>query len=236
MNPNNTPPGNSRKLALTDLAQHCALETELYYRGQPYDPQFCFEMFRRAFIEADQHAWDRIYTQYQLQAVRWVQRDPLFPFSSQEAQDFVNLAFAKMWTALTPGKFARLPDLKSALAYLRICIKSVILDDRRIRKWVELGYLDEVDPDQGGTDSGNTPEDHTLQAIEREKLWRLVEQQLHNENERLVIVAIFVYGMKAQEIYKQFPNRFSNVAEIHRVRQNVLDRLRRNLKFRDSIR
>ena len=61
-----------------------------------------------------------------------MQRHAAFPASGEEAQYFVNRAFDKLWTAMTPQKFERFPDLKSLLRYLQMCVHSAIIDHVRV--------------------------------------------------------------------------------------------------------
>ena len=101
--------------ALADIADRCAQETERFFQGQSYDPQYCFELFRRAILEHDQSAWETIHARYQSLVAGWVKQHPAFESSGEEVPYFVNRAFEKIWVALTPDKFGRFSDLSSLL-------------------------------------------------------------------------------------------------------------------------
>src|SRR3990172_5378860 len=96
---------NLQLLTLAGITHRCAQETEFFFQRQDYDPRYCFELFRRAIVDHNQHAWELVYTQYRSLMERWVQRHPSFEASGEEAQYFANCAFEKMWASLTPDRF-----------------------------------------------------------------------------------------------------------------------------------
>lgn len=95
-----------RLLTLTGVAHRCSQETDLFFQQRSYDPQFCFELLRRAIVHCNERAWELAYDQYRSQVIGWVARHSAFPTSGEEVQYFVNRAFEKMWVALTPDKFS----------------------------------------------------------------------------------------------------------------------------------
>lgn len=222
-------------LTLGGLAQRCTQETELFFRRQSYDPRYCFELFRRAVIGRDQHAWERIYAQYRPLVAGWVKCHSAFPDSGEEVQYFVNRAFEKMWSALPPDKFGNFPNLKSLLRYLQVCVHSVILD--RVRKG-ELAIVD-VDIDDevslGEQEITSRPSsDRALDRIHQQEVWREIDARLSSDRERKVVYGSFVLALKPREILAHYPETFDSVNQVYRAKENVLARLRRDselLKF-----
>ncbi len=108
---------NVHTLTLAGIAHRCAQETELFFQRQSYDPQYCFELFRRAIMDRNQRAWELVYAQYRSLVAGWVERNSAFRSSGEETQFFVNRAFEKMWVALTPAKFKQFsrPEILAAL-------------------------------------------------------------------------------------------------------------------------
>ena len=104
---------NPQHMALADLADWCAHQTELYFQHQSHDPRYCFELFRRAIREQDQTAWRLICLQYEALVTGWVRQHSRFESSGEEIQYFVNGAFAKIAISLTPDKFAGFSDIGS---------------------------------------------------------------------------------------------------------------------------
>jgi len=216
-----------RLLTIVGLVHRCAQETELFFQRKPYDPRYCFELFRRAIVGRNQQAWESIYGQYLRLVTGWVQRHPLHATSGEEAQFFANSAFEKMWTALTPEKFERFPDLKSVLRYLQMCVHSAIVDYVRQAAYTTEEFSADLSPldDQ---DSGADLEAQVLGQVNNEEFWRLISERLNDDKERRVVYGCFILDLKPRELHAQSGRMFADVSEIYRVKQNVLTRLRRD--------
>lgn len=217
-------------LTLTGLAHRCSEETHLFFRRMEYDPRYCYELFRRAIVDADQDAHACLYDQYLPLVAGWVERHPAFRAANEEMDYFVNRAFEKLWHAITPAKFTRFGDLKSLLRYLKMCTNSAIVDFNRGR---ELAVIEE------GSDSeemrvapapGDIEED-TIARVDRGRFWHLIEERLNGEKEWAVIYASFVLGMKPAELLDSQPRLFDDIKDVYRTKQNVLERLRRDVEL-----
>ncbi len=213
---------NLRRLTIGDLAQRCACETELFFQRQSHDPRFCFELFRRAIEDGDEHAWECLYAQYSTLVTSWVQKHSMFASTGEDPGYFANRAFEKLWTSLPADRFGRFPDLKSLLRYLQMCVHSVIVDYVRAADRAEQ-EVDVDSPEPAGPDL----QDQVLERIQLDEFWRWLNAHLHDEKERIVVHGSFVLNLKPRELYSQYSRLFSDVAEIYRVKQNVLARLRR---------
>ncbi|MEZ4768234.1 MAG: hypothetical protein R2844_07395 [Caldilineales bacterium] len=220
-------PVDTKSLTLAGLAHRCNEETHLFFRRLDYDPRYCYELFRRAIVEANQDAHACLYSQYLPLVAGWVERHPAFHTSNEEMDYFINRSFEKLWHAVTPAKFARFGDLKSLLRYLKMCTNSAIVDFNRGR---ELAIIEE------GSDSeemrvapapGDIEED-TIERVDRSRFWGLIEERLNSEKERAVIYASFVLGMKPAELIESQPDLFDDIKDVYRTKQNVLERLRRD--------
>lgn len=214
-------------LSLSGLAHRCAEESARFFQQRPHDPRYCYELFRRAVVEDDQGAWECIYTQFRSLVTSWVTRHPAFSASEEEAQFFVNRAFEKMWSALTPEKFARFPDLSSLLKYLQLCVHSVIIDHVRA---AEVDVADvELRPGMEASDQRSVDwQERALDRVRREEFWSLLQARLRDEKEQRVVYGCYVLAMKPRELFAQCGDLFGDVREIYRVKQNVLERLRRD--------
>jgi len=223
-------------LSLGSIAHRCAQETDLFFHRHAYDPRYCFELFRRAILHKNERAWEFLFQQYHPLVTGWVKRHSAFPSTGEEVQYFVNRAFERMWSALTPEKFARFSDLKAVLSYLQMCVHSAIIDA------VRLAGPDTIDIDQKRTaiqhgTPGSSIEDRALQRAQNEEFWLLINERMGNEKERLVVYGSFVLALKPRQLHSQFPDSFDDVQEIYRIKQNVLARLRRDhelTKFLDN--
>lgn len=223
-----------QRLTIAGLAHRCAQETERFFRRQSYDPRYCFELFRRAIIGREQPAWEAIHAQYQSLVSGWVKQHRAFEVGGEEAQYFVNRAFEKLWIALTPDRFSHFPDLPSLLRYLKMCVYSAIVDHNRTAE--QSAWDAEIDsPAVESMAQGSVAEDPTLDQTYRRQFWDWIDERLHDEKERLIIRASFVFGLKPSDICEQFSIMFSDVDEVYRIKQNVLARLRRDPDFQKFL-
>lgn len=214
-----------QRLTLAGIAHHCTQESDRFFKRQPHDPRYCFELFRRAVLHHNQHAWELLYNQYRPLVAGWVQRHPLFAGCDEEADYFVNGAFEKMWSRLTPATFERFPDLKSILRYLQMCVNSAIVDFARARE--QAGRLEEVEP-AALTDSKTAGRNNAFSHLEQVELWDWLQAQLKDTKEERAVYGTYVLGLKPQELYAHYRDTFRDVNEVYRVKENVLDRLRRD--------
>ncbi len=221
-------------LTLSELVHRCAQETERFFQGQDSDPQYCFQLFRRAILEHDQAAWEALHTQYQSLVAGWVRQHRGFEASGEEAQYFVNRAFEKIWAALTAEKFGRFSDLGPLLRYLKLCVHSVIVDHNRSLDQADLYALAEESAVETKS-PGPTVEEWALDRDYRLRFWDWINARLHDEKERRVVYSSFVLALKPRELYDQFRNTFADVEEVYRVKQNVLTRLRRDPEFQKLL-
>jgi hypothetical protein len=207
-----------RSLNLTDLAHACAEESRRASTPSASPVNSCFELFRRAIQERDEQAWALAYEQYRRIILSWVSRNTLFYATGEEAEFFAHEAFARMWEYLTAEKFVRLPNLRSLLSYLKMCVNSVLVDYmRRLER-----------PAEELTESIPNPQENGMEQLDRERLWRIIDTQLHDDKEWLVVRGLFVWGFKPGELYSHYQTIFRDVKEIYTIRENVLNRLRRD--------
>lgn len=226
--------GNPKSLDLTDLAQSCTKETELFFQHRDHDTRYCFELFRRAACDNDQSAWELIYEQYRSLVVGWVKQHQGFDHSGEEEQFFVSGAFAKIASILTAEKFAKFSDLQSLLYYLKMCVHSVITDHIRVSGHANLHVsYDELQIDIPS--SGPDTEDNVVERIDRQIFWEWINEKLNDKKERLVIQGVFVFALKPRELCDHYKDVFTGVEEIYRIKQNVLARLRRDSEFRKFL-
>jgi len=219
---------------LSGIAQRCAHETDRFFRRQVYDPWFCFELFRRAIVEGCQRAWECVYAQYRAQVASWVKQHSAYPSSGEEVPYLVNRTFEKMWAALTPDKFAHFPTLPSVLRYMQMCVNSILLD--LVRAAGRAGIAPEIERvDWVGETTSPALETLVLDRVQAQSLWQEVSTRLKDEKERRVMYGLYVLGLKPRDLYAQYPDLFRDAAEVYRVRENVIARLRRDVELAESL-
>ena len=225
-----------KSLHLNVLRSRCADESERFFHHQGHDPRFCYEIFRRAFLEQDQRAWESIYQQYKPLVSGWVEHHSLFCALDEEKDYFVNRAFEKMWAAITSQEFGQFPDLKSLLRYLQICVHSVLVDAMRAREQAEL--FGDTPPQLARLEDPNQSlslEDQVTHRFQAQQLWDLLNERCKNKREHLVIYGSFVLAFKPSELLSAFPDVFQDVNEVYRLKENLLARLKRDSEFMDFL-
>ncbi|MCB0063394.1 MAG: sigma-70 family RNA polymerase sigma factor [Caldilineaceae bacterium] len=215
-------------LSLDELAQRCAAETERFFqRAGAQDNGYCFELMRRAFVERDDAAWDKVYAQYQGLVTGWIVAHPQFAATDEESAYFLNAVFTSMWKSCTPERFSRFPDLPALLAYLKSCVHTNIANHLRKRR-VPVATMHEESTDvmaAHGMAGG------VLDKLARAELWQLLDTLLHNDKERLITDLYFIQGLKPRTIYEQAAAHFASIQEVYRVKQNLMERLSRNAEL-----
>ena len=217
---------------LAVLARRCVIESERFYRRQPYEPQLPYELFRRAIVDQNQHAWRHIYQIYASQVDRWVRREPAFVNTDESGEYFVNAAFFRFSHAVTAAKFAKFSTLAALLHYLQHCARCVVIDTVRAYTFVESLPEDETHPIYIAQIS---PDEEAIEHISNTELWRYVETLLHSDTEYTVLYLSFVVGMKPKTIYTSYPTLFHSVQEVYAIKRNVLERLSRDCELRKQF-
>jgi DNA-directed RNA polymerase specialized sigma24 family protein len=224
--------GDPAQVSLAELAHRCSRETQEFFQRRDYDPRYCLELFRRAMVARDQGAWELVYAQYRPLVTRWVFRHPSFRLTGEEAQFFVNRAFEKMWTALDPGKFGGFGSLPAVLRYLQMCVHSAIMDLIR-----DSDPAEEIDEDAAENIRSADPpvEERIVRRERRRELWARLETRLKSEQERCVLRGCFALALKPVEVYERYRDHFSSIQEVYRVKENLIDRLRRDPELAEYL-
>lgn len=217
-------------LDLEEVVRSCVCESERYFRGQANDPGFCFELFRRAFVQRDQLAWEHLYRTYRPLVAKWINCHPAFEESGEELDYFANRTFDKIWCSITPAKFSNFIELSALLGYLKMCVGSVILDHIRNKERGNLEELEDITERQVEPRDADV-EEQAMAHMEAKALWQRIKQCLSNRQEHAVVYACFVLDMKPRDILSQYPGLFADVSEVYRVKENVMDKLRRNCEL-----
>jgi hypothetical protein len=219
-------PMEVRQMPLAELASACQRETSKFQRGEPSRNEFCWEMLRRAICDRDQAAWGAVLAQYRGVVLAWVRQHPASN-SSQEGDDYwVNRALERFWMAVGPDRFALFPDLPSLLKYLKMCVHSVLLDEVRARNASRLESLDQL-PAASHAESTDI-EGLAVGHMTGREIWHTIADALPDESERLLVYLSFALDLRPREIHQLHPERYPSVAEVYRIKRNVLDRLRRS--------
>lgn len=225
-----------QQLPLHDLVAYCQTETDKFFRDESYDARYGYELFRRALAIQDNEAWDGLYTHYAPLVGGWVVQHSLFHRLGLEVDEVINLAFIKLSNSINPAKFDNFTTLAALLNYLKMGVHSVLCDHwRMLQSRPETAEIDDGMENTWGGISLSTDAVYQFNATQKE-LWHLILGRLKSEEEKVVMVCLFSIGMKPREIATRYPDLFPNSKTVSRVKENVIDRFRRDGDLQDLLR
>jgi DNA-directed RNA polymerase specialized sigma24 family protein len=219
-----------RELPLLDLARRCREETLRFLRGEPRDDAFCFEIFQRAVVARDNDAWEAIVVQYRGIVLSYVSQHTAAVLLRESDEYWINRAFQRFWAAVGADRFSHFPDLAALLKYLKLCVHSMLMDEIRARRASSATSFDDI-PEATPANNANS-ERSVVGKIAAEQLWTTIQRLLQDEAEQRVIYLSFARDFKPAEIAERHPGLFSDVADVYRVKRNVIERLRRSAEIR----
>ncbi len=216
-------------MSLTALADRCTREIEKYRRKEPYNDQYCLEIFHRAMVKHDIDAWELLQTRFSPIVRAWMrnhsQRDAACRHQCEE--DYVDETFVRVWQASTRNTL-EFESVAAALRYLKLCLQGAIIDSLR-----SYSRTRELPLPDSGSDTHYIEEPATEDDYESNDLWEVIKGLLPNERERRLAYLLYVSGLKARDIVRFRPEEFDDIQEVYRLTRNIVERLTRN---RDQIR
>lgn len=226
-----------RHLALTAVIAGCQAESN---QDRAEEQGYCFELFRRALEEQEQAAWSAIDTQYHHLILYWMYNcSPSLP--REEIDEVVPETLPKFWKILTKSATPlteRFTHVGALLKYLKQCAISVLRDHERCLQRRERirGRLEAVNQLQ--FDHMENEQD-LLAQIDQEKLLQRVqkwaETYVTDPQEQRVLSLSFEYGLTPTQIAENYPQEFSDVHTVRRVKERLLKRARRALGCTQQI-
>jgi hypothetical protein len=205
-------------MSLDELAQRCAEETEKFSRRQANDPQFCFELLRRALVDGVPEAFTRVYRNYERQVLSWVYSHSGFAQTGESADFFARSALSTFYFALRGPKFTQFTSLAKVLTYLKLCVHTAIMQYLRDQRPSATTHLDEA------SELIHTPDlDNRADAAE---LWAHICRLLPDPRDRLLARYVFLQDLKPSQIVSADPTQWSGEREV----SVALYRIRRLLR------
>jgi hypothetical protein len=65
-----------------------------------------------------------------------------------------------------------------------------------------------------------------------EQLWQTIMRELQDEAEQVVVYLSFARDLKPAVIFERHPQLYDSVADVYRIKRNVIERLRRSPEIR----
>lgn len=212
-------------LPVEEVCRRCREETAKYRQRKDHDDRFCFELIRRAIEERDDACWEALHAIYGEQLLAWCRK--AVGNLAIEPDELVSLAWEKFLFSFTPPKLRQANGTKGVLAYLKMCARSVAIDQVR-------GQCPTVPFDDalGERDPHLSPADIHAEIAGREAFWAIVDSLLNSVREREFMRMFYELELKSAEIQQRAPDLFPTVQDVYSVRRNVHDRLGRSPKLR----
>jgi hypothetical protein len=203
------------EIALDDLAQRCAEETQKFNRRQSSDPQYCFELLRRALVDGVADAFTHFYRVYERQVHNWVYQHHYFEQAGESADYFANISLNQFYFALRGPKFNHFSSLPKALAYLKLCVHTAVAQYVRDQERLTVLSL------ESAGEVASTPD--PAAGLRMAEIWSYICKLLPNERDRLIARCTFILSMKPSQIVAQYPGQWQNEREVsvalYRIRQ-----------------
>jgi len=212
-----------RERGFAQLCRDVETQEARFLRGLPSTDAPARELFRRAIDQHDEIAWATILELYRPLLLAHSRRLLVRGLVREDDQFCVERAFERFWQATRTSGLAQFADLAAILKYLKLCLASVLLDEARARRRQPTLPLDDVAPDARLSDDPATLATDNGAGHE---LWHAVLAELRSPKEHLVARHSFLHGHTPRDIFHLHPSRFRDVAEIYRIKRNVLERLR----------
>jgi len=137
-------------------------------------------------------------------------------------ENYVAQAFARFWQATAGNQEIEFRTLAAVLRYLRASLHGAILDT--LRAYVRPQEAPLPEP-------GSPGEPLTEDQDDNLELWEVIRSLIPNERQQRVAYLLFHCHLKPREIIQFFPEEFSEVQEIYRLRRTIVERLLRNADY-----
>jgi len=212
-------PDDLQRLPIDDVAKRCAER----------DDDACFELFRRALACRDDRAWERLLNQYWRLVGYWVGRHTMRTGCAEEDDDLILTAFKRLWNGITAENFPNFGHVGQLKLFLKKCALCAVMDCAR-RPSIPIWDGDEP--------QGDRP--HDLGALNGQPagfsaFWDCIKPRLNHEQEFWVCVGTFIYDLRPRDIHAEWPDKFASVKDVSRVKDNLLERFRRDPALRECL-
>lgn len=210
-----------RGLSVSVLTPLCKDELDRLERGEPGHDQYSVELVRRALVQQDALAREAVQLCFKETMHHWMHSHPNREAACrlESEEHYVAQAFERFWQATTSNQWVEFNRLSAVLRYLCASLNGVIMDT--LRAYSRPGEVSLPEPEEPGKPQG---EDNT----DSNEVWDILKTVLSTPGEQRMAYLLFHCGLKPREIVHFYPQEWSDVQEISRLRHNLMERLLRN--------
>ncbi len=206
------------EMSVPMLAAQCLREIDNSRRGEPCTETYAVELVRRATVQGNQEARAWVQQCFREMVRDWLRRHPNREAACrlESEEHYVTQAFERFWQATVSTQRLEFSRLSAALQYLCACLNGAVLDTLRASARAREVSL----PEPG--ESGEPQVENSSES------WGLLKTILPNAREQRLAYLLFHCGLRPGEIARFYPQAWSDVGEIYRLRRTIMERLLRN--------
>lgn len=215
---------------LEELCEQARIHIERYYRHQPNDPGYAFELFRRTLAEKNQEAFSCVYKIYYPKMCVWAQNHQKFPGDPWIPEDFAHPALMNFYRANRGEKFQRFAHLAQLVKFLYCCVDTEIKQHQRKNRLKMLELSENYDPPD------NTQPHHYEYYLIGLDCWEKIDQALNNTVLADLLYFRYFLDMKPAEISERYPHLWPTSRDVTIALQKIKRRLADNTDILDCLR
>jgi DNA-directed RNA polymerase specialized sigma24 family protein len=185
-----------------------------------------YDLFRQAIVERVADTWIDIIKHFRPLMIAWANASKATTGVSELSCDIADEALARAWVALTPERFATIPNLAALLGYLHVCVTATTIDHARVRaRWLRLAQ-------EMAIEAAAMPDEIVLHDLTQTEFWRLLKSLIRTEQEHVILTENLMHEIPPRLILRRYPELFCSITEVYRAKRNLFERLRRNAEVR----
>jgi len=178
---------------------------------------YSLELLRRTIAEGDQDARAELQQRWNEILLGWLRSHPGREVACRRESEeyFIAKAFERFWQAAVERQVA-CQALAEVLTYLRACLNGVVLETLRTNS--RQGASSRPMPGEPG-------KPHVDDRADTSETWARLQTMLADQREQRLAYLLYYCGLKPKEIVRFYPQEWSDVQEIHRLRRTILQRV-----------
>ena len=167
--------------------------------------------------EIDQNAWKSFQELLSQTVCGWISQHPRKEeaYSLESEETYMAQAFARFYHLATHQQ-VEFSQLSTALRCLKMCLNAAILD--RVRAASRLRTL----PSSSAHDAGESSVASTTDAV---NVWKVLIESFSSSRDQRLRYLLFYCGLSPKEIIHSYSQEFTDVREISRLRQVILEQM-----------
>jgi hypothetical protein len=206
------------EMKTSELAAYGVGEISNFSSGKPSTEKYILELLRRATVRGEIDARECIKQCFRGLVLSWLRSHPKRRAACEldREENYIALTFEHFWQATALTQHIEFNSLTGALDYLHACLNGVVIEKLRVNsRSIEIPLQE---PGQPG-------ELQSEDNFESKDVWENLKRVMPNGNEQRLAYLIFHCGLKPRQIMQFYPQEFSDIHDIYRIRSNMMNRL-----------